>query len=109
MKNGNIEALIQSQKLVKKSYTQELREREEVKKTADLNLSSCICGNSPTRATYGVQDHGATLPCPYYECKDCGIGSKNNAVTYPEEWNKAQKGWESFISNLKDRYAKDPK
>jgi hypothetical protein len=110
MKNGSVEALLQSQKLVKKSYTQELREREEVKNKEDLDVSSCICGNCPTRNTFGVQDMGATLPCPYYECKGCGIDSRNSGVwAYPGEWKKAAKGWEVFICNLKDRYAKDKK
>jgi hypothetical protein len=92
MKNGSAEALLQSQKLVKKSYTQ------------DLDITSCICGESPTRNTFGVQDMGATLPCPYYECKGCGIDSRNSGVwAYPGEWGKAAKGWEVFISNLKGR------
>jgi hypothetical protein len=100
-RNGSVGALIASQK---KSYTQELRERKEVLESEDNDLTACICGNNPTRNTYGVQDMGATLPCPYYECKDCGINSKGTAPWgYPGQWNKAQEAWDNFILNLTSR------
>jgi len=97
-RNGSAAALISSQK---KSYTQELREREVIKNLEDSELTLCICGEKPTRAINNVQDGPATLPCPYYKCTKCNIGTASFA--YPEEWDKARDGWESFISNLKDR------
>jgi len=92
-RNGGAKSLLESQALV----------------TAESNIvhvSTCICGEEPTQATYGVRDHGATMPCPYYECKSCNIDSKSSVAAYPGEWDKAAKGWNEFIGNLKSRCTK---
>lgn len=69
-----------------------------------MKLNKCICGNTPVELTKGVQDHGATLPIPYYECKGCAIGAWNYGdFPYPGQVDKAANNWNKFIENLKSR------
>jgi len=90
-RSGSLKSLLESQTLMKKE-------------DEDIKVSACICGEEPTKNTYGDRDHGATLRIPYYECKGCGIDSKYSGIwAYPGEWQKAAEGWNSFIANIKER------
>jgi len=101
---GSLKALFESQALHKAN--EPLEATHGPRKTAavnDVGLSSCICGEAPTRYIVNVQDGPATLPTPNFECKHCKIDSSRESCDYPEEWKKAIRSWNVYINRIKSR------